>query len=144
MLITKNIEYQFFRLKGKLFKEKEQKGLHRFFRRQGVKLEKNCRIYSNIVTSEPYLLSIGDNVTISSEVLFLTHDNSVCKCEKNATDIFGKIKIGSNCFIGARSTLLYGVTLADSIIVAAGSVVTRSFVEEGIIIDGVPAKKMVM
>lgn len=48
--------------------------------------------------------------------------------------------IGNNCFIGERSTLLYGVTLADNIIVAAGSVVVDSFLNERIIIGGNPAR----
>lgn len=56
--------------------------------------------------------------------------------------MFGKISIGKNCFIGANSVILYGVTLADNIIVAAGSVVTKSFHEERIIIGGNPAKKI--
>lgn len=72
----------------------------------------------------------------------LNHDNSISKCVEGATDLFGKITIGSNCFIGARSLILYGVTLADSIIVAAGSTVTHSFRETGIIIGGVPARKI--
>ena len=59
---------------------------------------------------------------------------------ENASDVFGKITIGNNCFIGAKATIMYGVTLADSTIVAAGSVVTRSVKEEGKIIGGNPAK----
>lgn len=56
--------------------------------------------------------------------------------------MFGKIVVGNNCFIGERATLLYGVELADNIIVAAGSVVTKSFSESNIIIGGNPAKKI--
>lgn len=37
---------------------------------------------------------------------------------------------------------MYGVTLADNIIVASGSVVTKSFRENNIIIGGNPAKKI--
>ena len=54
----------------------------------------------------------------------------------------GPITIGSNCFIGAGTLVLLGVTLADNIIVAAGSVVTKSFQESNIIIGGNPAKKI--
>lgn len=105
-----------------------------------MKIGKNPRIFSDIMTTEPYLIEIGDNVTISSDVQLITHDNSIIKCNINATDLFGKITIGSNCFIGARSLILYGVTLADSTIVAAGSVVTKSVHESGKIIAGNPAK----
>ena len=58
------------------------------------------------------------------------------------TDICGPITIGNNCFIGRNSMILLGVHLADNIIVAAGSVVTKSFAESRIIIAGNPAKKI--
>lgn len=56
------------------------------------------------------------------------------------SDLFGKIYIGENCFIGARSVILYGVTIADNVIVAAGSVVTKSINESNVIVAGNPAK----
>lgn len=139
---TKELQYQYYKIKGKLFGDNGQNCLQNYFRAQGMTIGEGCRIYSNIVTTESYLISIGDRVTISGEVLLITHDNSICKCMDGATDLFGKIAIGSNCFIGARSLILYGVSLADSIIVAAGSVVTHSFHEKGIIIGGVPAVKI--
>lgn len=113
----------------------------RFFRKKGIKIGDNCRIYSNILTSEPYLIEIGNNVTISTEVLLLNHDNSISKIFPEYTDMFGKIVIGDNCFIGARSIILPGVHLSDNIIVGAGSLVTKSYEEPGIIIGGNPAKK---
>ena len=39
---------------------------------------------------------------------------------------FGRIRIGNNCFIGARSTILPGVTIGDNSIVAVGAVVNKS------------------
>lgn len=79
-------------------------------------------------------------MTIGNDVDFVTHDNSINKISNETINLFGKIKIGDNCFIGERSTLLYGVTLADNIIVAAGSVVVDSFATERIIIGGNPAR----
>lgn len=99
-------------------------------------------ICSNIVTTESHLISIGCNVTISSHVDFITHDNSISKVLSGTTDLFGNITIGDNCFIGAHSLIMYGVTLAPNIIVAAGSVVTKSFHESHIIIGGNPARKI--
>ena len=115
--------------------------MNKFFRKNGVKVGDGCHIYSNIISSEPYLIEIGDKTTISSDVLFCTHDNSIIKVDEKMPNLFGKIVIGKNCFVGQRSMLMYGVSLADNIIVAAGSVVTNSFDEEKIIIGGVPAKK---
>lgn len=62
------------------------------------------------------------------------------KVIENTTDLFGKIIIGNNCFIGAKSIVLYGVTIADNVIVAAGSVVTRSINESNVIVAGNPAR----
>jgi acetyltransferase-like isoleucine patch superfamily enzyme len=49
------------------------------------------------------------------------------------------IKIGKNCWIGSKVTVLDGVTIGTGSIIAAGSVVTKSFPENSII-GGVPAK----
>jgi acetyltransferase-like isoleucine patch superfamily enzyme len=49
------------------------------------------------------------------------------------------IRIGRNIWIGARVTVLKGVTIGDSAIIAAGSVVTRD-VEPYAIVAGVPAR----
>lgn len=100
----------------------------------------HCNICDQLATSEPYLIEIGDNVTISAGVSLITHDNSISKVISGKTDLFGKIIIGNNCFIGNRSIIMYGVQLADIIIVASGSVVTKSFLERGIIIGGNPAR----
>lgn len=95
---------------------------------------------SNIRTSEPYLIEIGKNVTLSHDVDFVTHDNSVCKIFGVYNDIYGKIKIGDNCFLGAHSVIMYGVSIADNVIAASGSVVTKSITQSNVIIAGCPAK----
>lgn len=115
-------------------------GMEKYLKKQGVHIGKNAHIYSDLSTTESYLITIGDNVTISNNVQLITHDNSVCKIMDDASDVFGEIKIGNNCFIGARSIILYGVTIPDNTIVAAGSVVTKSIKEEGKILAGNPAK----
>ena len=49
------------------------------------------------------------------------------------------IKIGKNCWIGSKVTILDGVTIGNGSIIAAGSVVNKSFPKNSII-GGVPAK----
>lgn len=49
------------------------------------------------------------------------------------------ISIGKNCWIGSKVTILDGVKISNGCIIAAGSVVTKSFPENSII-GGVPAK----
>lgn len=55
------------------------------------------------------------------------------------TDVFGRIEIGDNCFIGAHAIVMPGVSICANTIVAAGSVVTRSVHDENTIIGGNPA-----
>lgn len=112
----------------------------RMYIKDGMICGENCRFFTRIPIGEPYLIQIKKNVTISTGVNLITHDNSAIKIYENATDFVGQIVIGNNCFIGSGSTILPGVILADNCIVAAGSVVTKSFLDKGSVIGGNPAK----
>lgn len=50
--------------------------------------------------------------------------------------------IGNNVMIGVGAKVIGGITIADHIKIAAGAVVVHSFMEKGITIAGVPAKKI--
>lgn len=49
------------------------------------------------------------------------------------------IKVGNNCWIGAKVTILDGVTIGDNCVIAAGAVVTKSM-PANTVIGGIPAK----
>lgn len=132
------IGYYFSKLKSKLFKSHEI--MLNYYRKRGVTIGEKCLICSNVLTKEPFLIEIGDKVTISTNVAFVTHDNSAKYIFGEKGDLFGKIIIGDNCFIGENATLLYDITLGNNIMVAAGAVVTKSFDKSGIIIAGNPAR----
>lgn len=51
----------------------------------------------------------------------------------------GEIHIGNNVFIGARSTILYGVNIGNNVIIGAGSIVTKD-IPDNSIVAGAPAK----
>lgn len=108
----------------------------------GVKIGENCRFTgSPSWGSEPYLIEIGDNVTITQAVTFHTHDGGVGLFRKEypGINIFGKIKIGNNVFIGSHSIFLPGVTVGNNVIIAAGSVISKN-IPDNVVVGGVPAK----
>ena len=113
-----------------------------FYRKKGLKIGNNCLLCSYMLSKEPFLIEIGNNVTISTNVSFVTHDNCIKLLHPGKSDLFGRIKICDDCFVGENTTILYGVTIPKKTIVAAGSVVTKSFDESEIIIGGNPAKKI--
>lgn len=100
--------------------------------RKGMIVGKNCHIYSynGIDAGKPWLIKIGDNVTIAPNVTILTHDAStnIVGC---GTKI-GKVYIGNNVFIGTRSIVLCNVKIGDNVIVGAGSVVTRDLQSDAV------------
>tara|TARA_B110000908_G_C10088699_1_gene372954 strand:+ start:201 stop:746 length:546 start_codon:yes stop_codon:yes gene_type:complete len=110
-------------------------------RKRGAKIGTNCRVYTRNFGSEPWLIEIGNNVTVTSEVTILTHDGSTCLFnDKNGRRfLFQKTVIKNNVFIGVKSIIMPGVVIEDNVIIAAGSVVTKS-VPSGVIVAGNPAK----
>lgn len=110
-------------------------------RNMGMQIGEHCRIFSNIQSNEPYMIHIGDKVTISGNVSFCTHDNGIIKAIPGKTDVVGPITVGNNCFIGMHSILMLGITLGDNCIVGAGSVVTHSFPPDSVI-AGNPARRI--
>ncbi len=111
------------------------------FRKMGMNIGEDPWIFSDgVETAEPYLVTIGNHVMIANEVHFTTHDASASYFIPGASDIFGRINIGDNVFIGMGSIILPGVTIADNCIIGAGSVVTKSFLKEGGVIAGNPAR----
>ncbi len=50
--------------------------------------------------------------------------------------------LGKNVDVGVGAKIIGGVTIADDIIIGANAVVTKSFLEPGITIAGVPARKI--
>ena len=94
--------------------------------------------------SEPYLITIGDDTTISFDVAFVTHDGGTRVIRKlpnqnKETVIYGKIEIGKNSFIGCRTTILPNVKIGDNVIIGAGSVVTKD-IPSNTVACGIPCK----
>jgi acetyltransferase-like isoleucine patch superfamily enzyme len=116
-----------------------------FFRKeQGVQIGRNCRIIGkrlHMFGGEPYLIEIGNNVTIAEDVKFITHDGGVGVLRVNhpGLNVFGRITVRDNCFIGANAVLLPNVIIGPNSVVGAGSVVSRD-VPPDTVAAGVPAR----
>ncbi|MHC5269465.1 acyltransferase [Enterococcus sp. LJL98] len=111
---------------------------------KGAKVGKQCRFYSTKFSSEPYLIEIGNHVTLAEGVKLITHDGGMwvlrgIDSKYENANIVGKIKIGNNVFVGVDSIILPGVSIGDNTTIAAGSVVTKSF-SGNVVIGGVPAR----
>ena len=52
-------------------------------------------------------------------------------------------KLGKNVEVGIGAKIIGNVEIADNIKIGANSVVTKSFIEEGITIAGVPARRII-
>lgn len=82
---------------------------------------------------------IGVNLRYGPNVHIVSASHDVNDYEKH---IHSKpIKIGDNCWIGAGSIILPEVELGNHVVVAAGSVVTKSF-GDNLLIGGIPAKEI--
>ena len=79
----------------------------------------------------PQGIYIGDESYIASGATVLSHDF--------IKDIKTDTKIGKKCFIGTNAVIMPGVTIGDSVIVGAGSIVTKD-VPSGCIVAGNPAR----
>ena len=54
-------------------------------------------------------------------------------------DSFGKIVVGNNVYIGVNALIMPGVTIGNNVVIAAGSIVTKS-IEDNVVVAGIPAK----
>lgn len=98
------------------------------------------------IPSYPELIFIGDNVSVAADVRFYEHDlvrrmwlNDPKYSGPGIAYYTGRIVVGNNVVIGARSIILYNVTIGDNALVAAGSVITKD-VPDYAIVGGNPAR----
>lgn len=108
----------------------------RYWRKKGMKIGNNCHLETMAFSTEPYLIEIGDHVAIAYGTHFITHDGGIwCfRDELIDGDIFGRIKIGNNVFIGMNCTILANSVIGDNCIIGAGSVVRGKYPDNSVIV----------
>lgn len=88
-------------------------------------------IASSIDMGEPYLLKIGNNVTITG-VKILTHDASLKKTIGYSKT--GKVHIGDNVFVGWGSIILPNTIIGNRVVVVAGTVVAKNIPDNSVVV----------
>ena len=90
--------------------------------------------------TEPYLIKIGNNCQLTHGCKLFTHGGAnVVRNKYPDFDVFGKIIIGNWVYIGTTSLIMPGVTIGNNVLVAAGSVVTKS-IPSNSVVAGNPAR----
>ena len=137
----------------------------RVLRLCGLEIHKTCKIGNGVFISQYWNLKVGENTGIGHEV-FLDCVKGItfgkgCNAGFRACLITGTHELVTNlrtsrsfdetnskpitvcdfAWIGARATILPGVTIGKGAVVAAGAVVVED-VEEFTLVGGVPAKKI--
>ena len=109
--------------------------------KRGMKVGKNFNRQQGcfIDPSHCFLITIGDDVTMSIRVTVMAHDASTKKT-LGYTKV-GQVHIGNHVFIGANTTILPGVTIGDYAVIGAGSIVTHNIPARTVAV-GVPAKEI--
>ena len=122
-----------------------------YLKKHGVEVGRFCYVPEPtsvlVDLTAPWLITIGDNVTLTHGVVILTHDYGWSVLKKNGShkgSVIGAqapVKIGNNVFVGVNSVIVRGVTIGDNVIIGAGSVVSKNCESNGVYV-GNPAKRI--
>ena len=106
------------------------------YRRMGIEIGNNVSIALEVTMDVffPQLIKIGDNSIIGYNTTILCHEFLVKEY------VTGPVVIGRDVMVGANTTILPGVTIADGAVVSAHSLVNSDV--EGFV-GGVPARPLV-
>lgn len=117
-----------------------------YAKRIGVNLGRNVKFYAmkpGMFSTEPWLITIGNDCFITANCQFITHDGGTLILRKEIPDleITAPIIIGSDVYIGLNTTILPGTIIGNRCIIGACSLVKGTFPDNSVI-AGVPARRI--
>jgi maltose O-acetyltransferase len=87
-------------------------------------------------------ISIGDRAALGHHVMILTETHAIGDPTRRAGALAAfPVHIGNGAWLGARCTVLPGVTIGEGAVVAAGAVVTKA-VAPNLLVGGIPARPL--
>jgi len=95
----------------------------------GVKIGSRCRVQSHTFICE--LVTLGDDCAVAHGVMFINDPYRRGGPAHGDRSLWRPTRIGNRVSIGSNATLL-PVTVADDVVIGAGSVVTRDLLTAGI------------
>lgn len=92
-------------------------------------------------STEPWIITLGNNVHITDGVKFITHDGGTLLFRNIVPDleITKPIVVGNDVYIGNNVIILPGVTIGNKVIIGAGAVVTKDIPDNSVAV-GIPAR----
>ena len=138
-MLIKAIRNFYRRLYKKLYSKRKPV---KYAKKIGVNFGENFHIYGEVFWStEPWIITIGNNVHITDNVRFLTHDASAMLFRDKIPDLekTRPIVVGDNVFIGNCAIIMSGVTIGSNVVIGAGAVVTKNIPDNSVAV-GVPAR----
>ena len=114
----------------------------KFAKKIGVNVLGTLHIYGDVAWStEPWIITLGNNVHITDGVKFITHDGGTLLFRDRIPDleITKPITVGNNVYIGNNTIILPGVTIGNDVVIGAGAIVTRDIPDNSVAV-GVPAR----
>jgi acetyltransferase-like isoleucine patch superfamily enzyme len=100
-----------------------------------VFLNENVRIVAN------ESVFIGSNTLFGPNVCIYDHDHVFNEQGVSEELVSSPVVVGERCWVAANSLIVRGVSVADSVLIGGGSVVSRSLEESGVYV-GAPAKRL--
>ena len=114
----------------------------RYAQKIGVNMKGTVHLYGTISWgTEPWIITLGDNVHITQGVRFITHDGGTLLFRNKVPDleITKPIILGDNVYIGNNVLILPGTKIGSNVIIGAGAVVSKDIPDNSVAV-GVPAR----